>query len=189
MNRKLHNKVREIRPNALMMLKRASLALRKVQDESLAQFGLTSAQMEVLAPVYFSNGLEHRKLVEWLGVTSPTLTNIVDGLVQRGLIERRSSREDARVKQFYITEEGEALFQKVGEGREEFFRQFTAGFSEEELILFASFLKRLALNCGDTFPYDEHFKPEDVHNAPNCIPGTTHLLEDEKSNISFPQDV
>lgn len=180
MNRKLHNNVKEIRPNALMMLKRASLALRKVQDESLAQFGMTSAQMEVLAPVYFSDGIEHRKLVEWLGVTSPTLTNIVDGLVQRGLIERRSSREDARVKQFYITEQGEALFQKVGEGREEFFQRFTTGFSEEELELFASFLKRLALNCGDVFPYDEHFKPEDMLNSPNCVPTMHNVLEDEK---------
>lgn len=180
MNRKLHINANDLRPNVLFLLKRVHLAIRKVQDEALAEYGLTSAQMEVLAPTCVMNGVEHRTLVEWLGVTSPTLTNIVDGLVQRGLIQRISSAQDARVKQFFPTDAGRSLFEKVGERKEHFFNRFTEGFTQEELDLFASFMQRLAVNCGDTFSYDEHFKPEDLLNSPKCVPEIHNIVKDEK---------
>ncbi len=45
------------------------------------------------------DGLEQRILHEQLGVTSPTLTGVIDGLVRSGYVERRPYPEDGRVRQ------------------------------------------------------------------------------------------
>ena len=43
------------------------------------------------------------------------VTGIVDRLEARGLIERRPSAEDRRVKMLALTEEGQELRRKIGE--------------------------------------------------------------------------
>jgi len=48
-----------------------------------------------------------------LRVTRPTATRLVDGLVQRGWIERRPDSEDRRRIHLYITPEGRAVQRRV----------------------------------------------------------------------------
>jgi MarR family transcriptional regulator for hemolysin len=119
-----------------------------VLDETLAEYGLSAAQMEVLGPIACApNDIEHRALLELLGVTSPTLTNLIDGLVERGLIERRVSLEDARVKLLHITPQGQDLWEKLDHLADDFTTRLLAGFSPGEIALLTELLKRLAENA------------------------------------------
>lgn len=152
----------KLRGRLVYCLKRSHLSVRHLMDESLAQYGLTAAQMEIMGAVCNANGLEHRVLVDWLGVASPTLTSIVDGLVKRGLIERRTSAEDARVKKLYVTDEGWGLFEQIKDGRDAFLSQLTAGFSDEEIDQFSEYLLRLAENCGDDAQMPFHLREEEA---------------------------
>src|SRR5689334_14007477 len=121
-------KYTEYLDSPVFWLRRASLALRKAHEEEMHAYDLTGAQFEVLRHLWQQDGLEQRVLQEHLGVTSPTLTGIVDGLVARGLIERRLSRDDARVKLLFLTEAGQAVQCQVGEAMQRVQERLLAGF-------------------------------------------------------------
>jgi MarR family transcriptional regulator, transcriptional regulator for hemolysin len=134
----------------LFLLKRAHISVRQAMDTALAEYGLTASQLEVLGPVVKSDGLEHRSLLQWMEVSSPTLTNLVDNLVERGYIERRISSQDARVKLLYPTERGRELWSKLEETQDAFFQQMLKGLSRGEITLMEELLERITHNaCGE----------------------------------------
>jgi DNA-binding MarR family transcriptional regulator len=129
-----------------LCVKQAYLAMRRCMDESLAPFGLTAAQFDVIQHLLEHDGLEHRVLQEHLAVSSPTLTTIVDGLVARGFVERRLSPEDARVKQLFLTSAAHQLHSQLDEAGRQFQALMFADFSPHEVGLFLHWLNRLTAN-------------------------------------------
>lgn len=114
---------------------------------------MTAAQLEVLMYLWEEDGMEHRVLQEHLGVSSPTLTSVIDVMVQRGYVERRISPEDARVKQVFLTEKGRSLSlspERQAAGQR-FLKEMMEGFSPGEAALFIEWLQRVARNMGDTY--------------------------------------
>lgn len=132
---------------ALYWLKRAYFAGKKAYDESLAEHGLTATQLEVLRTVWRQDGLEQRMLQEQLGVTSPTLTGVLDRLVEHRLLERRTSAEDARVKTLHLTAAGHAISDTLGVVHEQAQARLLRGFSGAEIALLEQWLERMARNC------------------------------------------
>lgn len=63
----------------------------------------------VLIAIRFDAGQTVSGLREQLGATTPTLARILGDLDQRGLIERRASRVDARRRTLYLTTDGKRL--------------------------------------------------------------------------------
>lgn len=134
--------------NLLLLLKRLHLGTRRAFDEAFVAYGVTGPQVEILRQVWQCPGLEQRVLQERLGVTSATLTGIIDGLVDRELAERRLSPEDARVKQLFLTTQGEAVGAELAgimRGVEE---RLVQGFSAAEQALMRDWLSRMVLNLG-----------------------------------------
>ncbi len=138
----------DYRDNPMFWLRRASLAMRKAVDEELHSHGLTGAQFEVLRQLWEQDRLELRSLQERLGITSPTLTGIVDGLVGRGLVQREVSLEDARVKQLCLTAHGQSLNEQICEAIEQAHLRLLAGFSPAEATLLKDWLQRIVANAG-----------------------------------------
>lgn len=135
--------------NPLHWLRRAHLAMRKALDEGLTEYGLSAAQLDVLGHLWGEDGLEQRELQERLGITSATLTGIVDGLVQRQYVERRLSPDDARVKQLFLLKRGRARRDELRAGAREFRKRGLAGFSPEEEAQLEALLRRVAANYGE----------------------------------------
>ena len=129
-----------------LRIKRVHLAMRKALERYLEPVGLTVAQFDVGQQLMLEDGLEHRVLQERLGIASPTLTHIIDGMVAQGLVERRLSPEDARVRRLYVTPKARALNARLGELGALFERQMFAGFSTHEAELLLSWLDRVADN-------------------------------------------
>src|SRR6478735_571086 len=73
---------------AIFALKRASQATRNVMDERLAAYRLTSAQLDILLYLEKRGDSAQRDLQTALGITSATLTRILDGMVARGFVEQ-----------------------------------------------------------------------------------------------------
>jgi DNA-binding MarR family transcriptional regulator len=138
----------DYRDNPMFWLRRASLAMRKVVDEELHTHGLTGAQFEVLRQLWGHDRLELRALQEQLGITSPTLTGIVDGMVSRGLVQREVSLEDARVKQLCLTTHGQSLNEQICEAIEQAHLRLLAGFTPAEASLLKDWLQRIVANAG-----------------------------------------
>ncbi|HEY8600432.1 MAG TPA: MarR family winged helix-turn-helix transcriptional regulator [Thermomicrobiales bacterium] len=136
---------------AVFALKRASQATRNVMDEQLAAYGLTSAQLDILLYLEMRGDSAQRDLQAALGITSATLTRILDGMVARGFVERRTSETDARAKLITITATADELLCRLEEEEERIFlARFAAGFDEQELQTLTTWLQRLAANMGDT---------------------------------------
>lgn len=131
------------------LLKRVHFAFRQTMDDELAKHGLTTAQLDVLSRVANCECAEHRTLLQDMDVASPTLTKLVNSLVQAGLIERRISPEDARVKILVLTATGRALQQELSASYHQFVEQLLDGFSEAERLMFTEFLTRLACNIEE----------------------------------------
>lgn len=135
----------------IFALKRADQATRKAMDEGLAPYGLTSAQLDVVLYLDLHGERAQRDLQAALGVTSATLTRLLDGMEARGLVARRPHEGDARVKCVAITERACEVLGALHD-REEgaFLARFGAGFSGTELATLTGWLNRIAANMGDT---------------------------------------
>jgi DNA-binding MarR family transcriptional regulator len=131
---------------SLYWLKRAYFAGKKAFDEALAEHGLTATQLELLRRVWQQDGVEQRVLQEDMGVSSPTLTGVVDRLVLHGLLERRPSPADARVKTLHLTEAGLAISDRLDAINAQAEARLLHGFSTAEVALLQQWLERMARN-------------------------------------------
>src|ERR1700756_2743542 len=77
--------------------------LRTYADQAAAKFGMTRAKWAVLVRLDRFEGLKQGELAEMLDLQPISLTRLLDGLAENGLIERRPDPEDRRAKRLYIT--------------------------------------------------------------------------------------
>jgi DNA-binding MarR family transcriptional regulator len=71
-------------------------AVEREWTAAYAPFSLTPPQGFVLRVVLKQPGVLNRELADVLGIARPTATRLVDGLIAKGLVERRPSAEDGR---------------------------------------------------------------------------------------------
>jgi DNA-binding MarR family transcriptional regulator len=135
----------------IFALKRADQATRNAMDEALSSYGLTSAQLDILLYLDLQGTVAQRDLQAALGITSATLTRILDGMEGRGFVERSPSTTDARVKCVSATPKGCAVLDELHDKEEQpFLARFATGFSPDELLILTGWLNRIAANMGDT---------------------------------------
>jgi DNA-binding MarR family transcriptional regulator len=65
-------------------------------------------QYRTLAFVYRNEGASLSEVGDYIGLTLPTMSLLVDGLVARGLVSRRTDPEDRRRMTLTLTEAGRA---------------------------------------------------------------------------------
>ena len=88
---------------------RLTQTLRPLLDEVFARHGLESWEFDVLATLRRSGApyrLSAGELVESMMITSGTMTNRINRLEERGLIERVKDPTDGRVVLVALTEQG-----------------------------------------------------------------------------------
>lgn len=129
------------------LLRRAHFACRQAMDSKIAEYGLTFAQLDVLRRVAACECAEHRSLLQDMEIASPTLTKLVNGLVEGGYLERTVSPQDARVKQMTLTESGQVILSKLIDERPRLMAQFVEGFTDDEIPQFLEMLHRVIDNA------------------------------------------
>lgn len=72
--------------------------------------GLSPARLSALSVLVFAGPLTVGKLAAAEGVKSPTMTGIVNGLVEDGLADRRAGSTDNRSVEVVVTAKGRRLF-------------------------------------------------------------------------------
>ena len=96
------------------LLHRAGQLAEDIFSRSIGDLGITARQYVVLSVV---DGLEdpsQTTLCEISGIDRSTLADIVRRLVERGLLTRRRTRNDARMYAVRITPEGKSVLEKSG---------------------------------------------------------------------------
>lgn len=90
----------------LHLLHRASQRCSDLFAREMAKGGLTMRQFTVLVTVAQEEGLRQTDLVDLTGIDRSTLADIVQRLVDRGLLERARTKHDGRAYAVRLTEAG-----------------------------------------------------------------------------------
>ena len=95
--------------------------------------GLSMTQIHTLFRLHHTGMCGVTEVGDHLGVTHAAASQMVDRLVQQGLIERAEDPSDRRAKQLSLTPEGHRLVQDSIEARRHWMEQLTDFLDPEEL--------------------------------------------------------
>lgn len=113
-------------------------------NERLAQYGLTTAQVGVLALLWNSgDGQTQKELHEKLRIRPASLTNVLDMLVAGGWVIRKQDADDARVKRIYLTEAGIAQESVCADILADIERHVRTNLAPEETAVLLMWLKKI----------------------------------------------
>jgi DNA-binding MarR family transcriptional regulator len=97
-----------------------------------------------------------------LGVTSAAASQLLDGLVQRGLIVRAEDPEDRRAKRIALTEEGRQVIDDGMKGRQQWFVSLAEAMTAEERATVVAGLRILIQVTGRS----------DMEESPGDLPAS-----------------
>lgn len=121
--------------------------------------GLSLPQINTLFHLYHGSRFGVSDIGELLGVTNAAASQMIDRLVQNGLIERSEDPIDRRVKQLKLTGDGRAIVEERIEVRRRWMEQLTKALTDSEqesiisaLILLINAAQRIA---GEQYPVNQ----------------------------------
>ena len=107
--------------------------LRTYADHAARRFGVTRAKWAVLARLDRFEGLKQAELAEMLDLQPISLTRLLDGLADNGLIERRPDPDDRRAKRLYLTPAARPLLERLTDLGEDLMATALAGLGSADV--------------------------------------------------------
>jgi DNA-binding MarR family transcriptional regulator len=98
----------------------------------LAELGLSITQVKTLHVLLDSGDVNVKEVAERLGMSLPAMSRALDGLVQRGYVERHESPTDRRAKLVRLLPAGRALLTEFEHSRVTALKELTATLSDDE---------------------------------------------------------
>lgn len=106
------------------LLKHVLARLTEAQTKALAPHGLNGRDLAVLSAVASGEPLSQLEVASRLRVDRTSIGDLLDGLEDRGFVERRRSPEDRRRNVVVLTELGESTYATAERIRLEVEREF-----------------------------------------------------------------
>ena len=104
------------------------------------------AQGRILYVLWQKDGISIKTLSEQCGLAITSLTSMLERMEKQGLLRRESDEKDKRKTLLFLTERAYALREDYEDVSARMGTVFYEGFSEEEIRLFESFLRRVLDN-------------------------------------------
>ncbi|MGZ3674348.1 MAG: MarR family winged helix-turn-helix transcriptional regulator [Ktedonobacterales bacterium] len=123
-----------------LRLARVHQKVNRATTEFMREYGLSTAQFDVLAQISATEGCTQQELADRLFVTKGNISQLLERLEQRGLIRRKPQ---GRAYQLYLTNEGQSLTAKAVPAQEEFIARLFGGLTYEEQSQLRHLLDRL----------------------------------------------
>jgi len=131
-----------------LRLFQTSKAVRRAFDGALADAGGSIPTWLVLTNLKAAAWRSQHDLAGAVGIEGPTLTRHLDGLEQRGLVQRRQDPENRRAVLVELTDEGHAMHARLLGVVIDFDRRLRRGLSADEVSRLGALLERLAANVA-----------------------------------------
>lgn len=110
---------------------------------------LSKHQLRILFYIYEEDGIEQKRLREFIRLSKISLVKIINDLEEANIVVRVPSENDMRNNRIFLTSLGKKLktplLALVDAHRNQAFR----GFSSEEIVLYRSMLKRIIKNLTE----------------------------------------
>lgn len=131
---------------SVLALLRAAMAVQKKTEILFSEYGLNTATFGVLATLRRSappEGMVLSQLADYVLVTRAAITNRVDRLEKRGLVERCSVEHDRRTSLLRLTLQGREMIDEIIPQHVENERQLLATLDRKEQALLHTLLLKL----------------------------------------------
>lgn len=126
----------------------AQKALARSLDMTLAPFGLTSGQWNIMNQLEERGAMSQRELADHVRKEPATVARMLDRLVSRGLVKRTASPQDRRANIIENTPEARALLQEIDPVVSARSDQLAAGISDADLAVFFDVLQKVRENAS-----------------------------------------
>lgn len=113
------------------------------EQDVVKSSGLSTPQMHTIEIVGHSGSLRMKDLAKKMGVTTGTLTVMIDRLEQQGLLKRTPHETDRRSFLIALTEKGQKLFVEHHQYHLHLTEEITATLSKEEQAQLSSALEKI----------------------------------------------
>jgi MarR family transcriptional regulator for hemolysin len=123
---------------------------------------MTRAKWAVLARLDRFEGLKQTELAEMLDLQPITLTRLLDGLADNGLIERRPDPDDRRAKRLYLTPAARPLLERLTELGEDLMATALDGLAPAEVEAVLGHLTTVKENLRKAIQKQHADKPTDA---------------------------
>ncbi len=127
----------QIRQKYLEVFERAMGQIMQRSMRSFWQYtkeqGLSMTQMVALRYIHYNQDCNISQISEELGVTAAASSQLLDRLVQQGLIARRENPNDRRHKQLVLTEKGRQILTESTLARQQWLYQLVDHLTAEEM--------------------------------------------------------
>lgn len=107
---------------------------------------ITLPQLETLRFIQEHQPATMSKVADFLAVTPPSATVIIDALVRPGLVTRRRDPKNRRTVYLHLTGKGEKLLKAAFKQRCVAFQQLLRHLSKHEQLTFLRLMQKLAMN-------------------------------------------
>lgn len=114
--------------------------------EDLAELGLTTPKMRVLAILSLIDGLVIKDLAVYAITEQSTLSRALDSLETEGLLRRVQDSKDSRASRVWITKEGRAVFDRIWPTVRRAYQRMFEGIDAREHSAFVATLQKLLVN-------------------------------------------
>jgi DNA-binding MarR family transcriptional regulator len=102
------------------------------QMRSRGSLDLTVPQFRALAFVNRNKGSSLCEVADHVGLTSPSASTLVDGLIERGMMTREEHPDDRRRIRLAVTEPGEAILEASTRGTMTYLAKKLSGVSADD---------------------------------------------------------
>ncbi|MCB1353529.1 MAG: MarR family transcriptional regulator [Rhodobacteraceae bacterium] len=141
------DKLQEMPGHLIRRLHQISVAVFS-EHVAAAGLNLTSVQYAALSAIAASPGIDQATLAGSIAYDRVTIGGVVDRLVQKGLIDRRTNERDRRARVLHITPEGETVLREIEPVVAGVQRDILVGLSETERATLIA-LMRKATEAGN----------------------------------------
>ncbi|WP_169566022.1 MarR family winged helix-turn-helix transcriptional regulator [Sneathiella limimaris] len=120
--------------------------LQKVGAQALDTEQITTQQWSVLGALsreVASDGMSVTELCEYLRLSRQNITGVLSRMEERGLIDRKPSPVDQRIRVICMSKEGQRMWANITPLINSFYEEALEGFSTEDRISFAHYLHKL----------------------------------------------
>ncbi len=110
---------------------------------------LTPRQYAILAAIEANQGLSQTGLVEKTGIDRSTLADIVRRMLDKGLVQRERTADDARAYAVHLTRKGTNMLKKMRPFADEVDRQIVDAIPADQRKVFLSVLNHLVQTLAE----------------------------------------
>ncbi|EKU51334.1 homoprotocatechuate degradation operon regulator, HpaR [Acinetobacter sp. WC-323] len=136
--------MKPIRPSLTLALLEAREAIMSHFRPALNEIGLTEQQWRVIRILYQYEELESNQLAVLACILKPSLTGILNRMVEQNLIQKRKDEADQRISLIRLTENGYKCFEAQAIRMESSYTKIQEQYGEEKMNELLKLLKDLS---------------------------------------------